>query len=341
MYMEKRYSRQVLFSPIGEKGQRLIGEKHALVVGAGALGSANCEMLVRAGIGKLTIIDRDYVELSNLQRQQLYTESDVLQKLPKAEAAKRHLQLINSKVNIEAIVGDGNALTLEALVREADIVLDSTDNFETRMIINDLTQKWKVPWVYGACVSSYGMSFTIIPGQTPCLHCLLQSVPIQGMTCDTNGIIAPAVGMVVAHQNAEALKIVTENWDAVRLGFVSFDLWANEYSSIKASKLKKSSCLSCGETPTYPFLQRENATKTAILCGRNTVQIRPPKERKLKLEKLANDLKMAGYQVKANPFLVSIEKEAERMVIFADGRALVHGTKDEAHAKSYYQRILG
>ncbi|WP_019241120.1 MULTISPECIES: MoeB/ThiF family adenylyltransferase [Bacillus] len=339
--MSERYSRQELFSSIGERGQELIRSKHVLVVGAGALGSANCEMLTRAGVGKLTIIDRDYVEESNLQRQQLYTEEDVWQKLPKAEAAKRHLNKINSDVVIEAIVADGNAITLEKLVKEVDVVVDATDNFETRMVMNDLAQKYNKPWIYGACVGSSGMSFTIIPGETPCLSCLLTTLPLQGMTCDTNGIIAPAVTMVVAHQNVEVLKILTENWDKVRTGFVSFDVWNNDYRVIKASKMKKSTCLSCGENRTYPFLQKENATKTAVLCGRNTVQIRPAQNRQLQLNKLAIELKAAGYEVKANPFLVAIEHRGERMVIFQDGRALVHDTKNEAKAKSFYQKILG
>ncbi|WP_042349796.1 MoeB/ThiF family adenylyltransferase [Bacillus massiliigorillae] len=339
--MGDRYSRQELFSPIGKQGQDLIRSKHVLVVGAGALGSANCEMLTRAGVGKLTIIDRDYVEESNLQRQQLYTEADVQERMPKAEAARRHLQSINSDVEIEAVVADGTALTLQPLVQKADVVIDSTDNFETRMIINDLTQKYSIPWIYGACVGSSGMSFTIIPGETPCLHCLLSTLPIQGMTCDTNGIIAPAVTMVVAHQHTETLKMLTENWSALRPGFVSFDVWNNQYHVIKASKMKKSSCLSCGEEPTYPFLQIEKATKTAVLCGRNTVQIRPSSERKLNLVKLAEDLRNGGYEVKANAFLISLETNGQRMVIFQDGRALVHDTKDEAQAKSLYQRILG
>lgn len=339
--MGERYSRQELFTPIGRQGQNLIRSKHVLVVGAGALGSANCEMLTRAGIGKLTIIDRDYVEESNLQRQQLYTEADVRDRMPKAEAARRHLQSINSEVHIQAVVADGTALSLQPLIQEVDVVIDATDNFETRMIINDLTHKYRKPWIYGACVGSSGMSFTIIPGETPCLHCLLSTLPIQGMTCDTNGIIAPAVTMVVTHQHTEVLKILTENWTALRTGFVSFDIWNNQYHVIKASKMKKASCLSCGENPTYPFLQTEQATKTAVLCGRNTVQIRPASERKLNIMKLAEDLRKAGYVVKANAFLISVESNGQRMVIFQDGRALVHDTKDEAQAKSLYQRILG
>ncbi|PLS18396.1 thiamine biosynthesis protein MoeB [Bacillus sp. M6-12] len=339
--MDERYSRQTLFPPIGEAGQEKIRSKHVLLVGAGALGSANAEFLTRAGVGRLTIVDRDYVEESNLQRQQLYTEADVQGKWPKAEAAKRHLQGINSEVEVHAVVMDGTAVTLEQLMSDADLIMDATDNFETRMVINDLSQKHRIPWIYGACVGSVGMSLTILPGITPCLNCLLRTIPIQGMTCDTGGIISPAVTMTVAHQSAEALKILAEDWDAVRPSFVTFDVWRNQYQSMKISRAKKKDCLSCGEAPVFPFLTLENATKTAVLCGRDTVQVRPPQPLKLNLQKLSDDLANSGYTVKANPFLASIEQNGQRMVIFQDGRALVHGTKDEAHAKTLYQRILG
>lgn len=339
--MDERYSRQTLFTPIGQSGQQMIRGKHVILVGAGALGSANAEALTRAGVGKLTIIDRDYVEASNLQRQQLYTEADVLEKLPKAEAAKNHLNQINTDVEIEALIIDATAVTLEEQLPGVSLIIDCTDNFETRMVINDLAQKYAIPWIYGACVGSVGMSFTIIPGKTPCLHCLMRTIPMQGVTCDTGGIISPAVQMVVAHQSAEALKILVEDWDAVKPSFTTFDLWRNEYQSFKVSKVKKSDCLSCGDAPTYPFLTPENATKTTVLCGRDTVQVRPPAQRNLKLDKLASDLAGGGYEVKGNPFLLSIEKNGERMVVFQDGRALIHGTKDLAHAKALYQRILG
>ena len=338
--MNERYSRQILFSPIGEDGQEKISQKHVLLVGAGALGSANAEALVRSGVGRLTIVDRDYVETSNLQRQQLYTERDVEQKLPKAEAAKGHLQAINHEAAVNAVIMDGTAQTLEPLLEDVDLIIDATDNFETRMVINDLSQKLQIPWIYGACVGSVGMSMTILPGQTPCLHCLMKTIPIQGMTCDTGGIISPAVTMVVAHQTAEALKILVGDMEAVRPSLVTFDLWRNQYQTIKLTKAKKKDCLSCGERPTYPFLTPENATKTTVLCGRDTVQVRPPKPIKLKLEKLASSL-AGGYEVKVNPFLLSLEKDGERMVVFQDGRALIHGTKDIAHAKAMYQRILG
>ncbi|MGG4267122.1 MoeB/ThiF family adenylyltransferase [Peribacillus simplex] len=339
--MQERYSRQTLFSPIGEGGQLKILKKHVLLLGAGALGSANAEALTRAGVGKLTIVDRDYVETSNLQRQQMYTERDVEEKLPKAEAARRHLLDINHEVEVNAIIMDATAQNLEQLLGDVDLILDATDNFETRMIINDLSQKLQIPWIYGACVGSVGMTLTILPGQTPCLHCLLKAIPIQGMSCDTGGIISPAATMVVAHQTAEALKILVEDWGAVRPALVTFDLWRNQYQTVKLTKARKKDCLSCGDQRTYPFLTMENATKTAVLCGRDTVQVRPPKPLKLQLGKLAKDLNNSGYLVQFNPFLLSCEKDGKRIVIFEDGRALIHGTKDMVHAKATYQSILG
>ena len=339
--MNERYSRQVLFPGIGQEGQAKINRKHVLIIGAGALGSGSAEVLTRAGVGKLTIVDRDYVETSNLQRQQLYTEEDVMEKLPKAAAAEKRLRAINSDVEVRAIIGDATPELVEGLIAGVDVMLDATDNFETRMLMNDVSQKYNVPWIYGACVGSFGMSFSIIPGKTPCLNCLLRAIPLQGMTCDTGGIISPAVQMVIAHQTAEALKMLAEDWNAVRTSLVSFDLWRNQYTSLKMSKAKFAGCLSCGEEPTYPYLDHENMTKTTVLCGRDTVQIRPSIKGEISLEKLAGQLGALGYQVKGNPYLISVEMGPERMVIFQDGRALIHGTKDLTHAKSIYQRILG
>jgi len=319
----------------------MINNKHVLIIGAGALGSGSAEILTRAGVGKITIVDRDYVEASNLQRQQLYTEEDVVEKLPKAAAAEKRLRAINSDVEVRAIIGDATPEMMEELVIGIDLMMDATDNFETRMMMNDISQKYNIPWIYGACVGSFGMSFSIIPGKTPCLNCLLRTIPLQGMTCDTGGIISPAVQMVIAHQTAEALKMLVEDWDAVRTSFVSFDLWRNQYTSLKMSKAKFAGCLSCGEERTYPYLDYENMTKTTVLCGRDTVQIRPSSAGKISLEQLTTQLSSLGYIVKGNPYLLSVEIGDERMVIFQDGRALIHGTKDLTHAKSLYQRILG
>ncbi|MDQ0200924.1 thiazole biosynthesis adenylyltransferase ThiF [Neobacillus ginsengisoli] len=339
--MNERYSRQVLFPGIGKVGQEKISRKSVLIIGAGALGSGNAEVLARAGVGKITIIDRDYVEASNLQRQQLYTEEDAAEKLPKAAAAEKRLKAINSEVKVDAIIGDATPILLEELAADVDLMIDATDNFETRMAMNDVSQKYNVPWIYGACVGSFGMSFSVIPGKTPCLNCLLRAIPLQGMTCDTGGIISPAVQMVIAHQTAEALKILAEDWDAVRTTFVSFDVWRNQYTGLKMSKAKFAGCLSCGSERTYPYLDHENMTKTTVLCGRDTVQIRPSVQGEISLERLAGQLSSLGYTVKGNPYLLSVEMSGERMVIFKDGRALIHGTKDLTHAKSLYQRILG
>lgn len=339
--MNGRYSRQELFAPIGKVGQQQISNMQVLIVGMGALGTGNAEALVRAGIGKLIIVDRDYVEWSNLQRQQLYSEVDAQHHMPKVVAAKRSLTAINSSTAVEAIIEDASALELEEWAKNVDLIIDATDNFETRMIINDVSQKVGVPWIYGACVGSYGISYTIIPDKTPCLSCLLETVPFGGLTCDTAGIISPAVQMVVAHQISEALKVLVGDWEALRYKLVSFDLWKNQYSSIQVDKLKKENCPSCGVNRSYPYLSFENQTKTAVLCGRDSVQIRPsiPTERDLEaLEKLFVN---QGGTVQRNPYLLSFRANRHRLVIFKDGRVLVHGTKDISEAKALYHRYLG
>jgi molybdopterin/thiamine biosynthesis adenylyltransferase len=341
----ERYSRQTLFAPIGTAGQKSISEKHVLLIGAGALGTGNAEALVRAGVGKLTIVDRDYVEWSNLQRQQLYSEEDAEQKLPKAVAAKQRLRLINSEVEVAAHIADMTVDSLESLVKteKVDLMLDATDNFDIRSIMNDVAVKYKIPWIYGACVGSYGITFTILPGITPCLQCLLKTVPLGGATCDTVGIIAPAVGMVVAHQTAEALKILSGNEAECRRKLVSFDLWKNQFTSIDVASLKDEKCTSCGESRTYPHLSFENQTKTAVLCGRDSVQIRPHFTliNGRDLESLKQQFSSQGIKVESNPFLLSLNVGDYRMVAFQDGRVLVHGTKDITKAKTLYHRYFG
>ncbi|WHY03340.1 thiazole biosynthesis adenylyltransferase ThiF [Neobacillus sp. DY30] len=339
--MNNRYSRQELFSPIGKEGQQRIYNKHVLIIGAGALGTASAEALVRAGIGKLTIVDRDYVEWSNLQRQQLYTENDAHNRIPKVIAAKNRLTDINSTVDIEAIIEDASVLELETWAEKANLIIDATDNFETRMIINDVSQKVGVPWIYGACVGSYGISYTIIPEKTPCLSCILETVPLGGLTCDTAGIINPAVNMVVSHQISEALKILVGDWDSLRNKLVSFDVWKNQYTSINVDKLKNEDCPTCGIKRSYPFLSFENQTKSAVLCGRDSVQIRPSVPVVRNLEALENLLINQGGIVQRNPYLLSYSVDTHRLVIFKDGRVLVHGTKDITEAKSLYHKYLG
>ncbi|MFC4322118.1 thiazole biosynthesis adenylyltransferase ThiF [Litchfieldia salsa] len=339
--MSDRYSRQELFTPIGSEGQLKIRDKHVLIIGAGALGTGSAEGLVRAGVGKVTIVDRDYVEYSNLQRQNLYTENDATNRTPKAVAAKARLEQINSDVKIESLVMDVSIEEIEKLTKDVDLIMDATDNFDTRMLINDASQKYNIPWIYGACVGSYGITYTIIPGDTPCLHCLLETVPMGGLTCDTAGIISPAVQMVVSYQLVEALKILVEDYEALRRKLVSFDLWKNQQTFINVDKVKKDRCFSCGPERRFPFLSFENQTKTAVLCGRDTVQIRPPRKLERDLDQLAIILSSQGGSIEQNPYLLSFTLKEHRLVVFKDGRVLVHGTKDISEAKSLYHRYIG
>ncbi|USP96655.1 thiazole biosynthesis adenylyltransferase ThiF [Bacillus vallismortis] len=336
--MTDRYSRQELFAPIGPAGQKKLKEARAVIIGAGALGTASAEMLVRAGVGSVKIADRDYVEWSNLQRQQLYTEDDVKKEMPKAAAAEHRLRSINSDVDVTGLVLDVTVENIFELIKGASIIVDAADNFETRLIVNDAAVKEGIPFLYGACVGSYGLTFTVVPGSTPCLHCLLDTLPIAGATCDTAGIISPAVLQVAVFQVTDALKLLTgENCETV---LRSFDLWKNERSEVKAAGLKQNACPSCG-TKDFPFLSYENQTKAAVLCGRNTVQIRSSFTKETDLEVLAGQLKQAGLDVAANPYLISCRSADMKMVLFRDGRALIHGTNDIARAKSIYHKWIG
>jgi sulfur carrier protein ThiS adenylyltransferase len=335
-----RYSRQELFNPIGKKGQTKLRERSVLIVGAGALGASSAEALTRAGVKRIVLVDRDYVDWTNLQRQQLYSEDDARNQLPKVIAAKNRLQMINRDVEIQAHVMDMGIEEAEELISGIDLIMDATDNFETRLMINDLAQKYQVPWIYGACVGSYGISYTILPGEGPCLNCLLDKIPANGQTCDTVGIIAPAVQMVVAYQTAEALKILVEDFQAVRRKIVTFDLWENQQMQLGMEMAKKEDCPSCGANPAYPYLERTAELKTAVLCGRDTVQIRPSFNREIDLEEMERRLVSHG-KVRRNPYLLEVESDSRRFVLFKDGRALVHGTKNTAEAKSIYHRFIG
>ncbi|OLP64844.1 Sulfur carrier protein ThiS adenylyltransferase [Bacillus pumilus] len=337
--MSTRYSRQELFQPIGKEGQKRLLASKVVIIGAGALGTASAEMLVRAGVGSVTIADRDYIEWSNLQRQQLYTEQDVQDRLPKAVAAEARLKQVNSGVHVRGIVLDVTPQNIDELVRGASIVVDATDNFEVRMIANDAAIKQGIPFLYGACVASYGVQFTVIPGETPCLHCLLEHLPAQGMTCDTAGIISPVVQQVAAYQVADALKWLT-GYEVTPI-LRSFDLWTNERSDIRSvSSLKKAQCPSCG-LKTFPFLSYDRRAKADVLCGRNTVQIRSAADIPPSLKEVALRLKEAGMDVLENPHLLSCQKDEFKLVLFKDGRALVHGTSDIAKARTIYHQWIG
>lgn len=355
-----RYSRQMMFAPIGREGQAVLEQKHVLIVGAGALGSANAESLVRSGVGTVSIIDRDYVEWSNLQRQQLYTEEDARMRLPKAVAAQRHLQQINSDVNVYAHVMDLNASNIRELVQGVDLIIDAGDNWSVRYLINDIAAQRRIPWIYGGCLGSYGVTYTIIPGNMPCLACIMGedgernrgntlNVPAtasstgplkENGTCDLEGVIPSVVQMVVANQTCEALKLLTGNTAAMRGKLLSFDLWLNQFASIHVDRMKQPSCSSCGEHPTYPYLQTTNQERAAVLCGRDTVHIRPARVIKLDPLMLSRQLQALGTHHEANSHLISIWLGEQRIVLFTDGRALVHGTSDIARAKSLYHQFV-
>ncbi|WP_340023913.1 ThiF family adenylyltransferase [Paenibacillus sp. FSL K6-1096] len=337
-----RYSRQVRFTPFGAAGQQGLAKSCVLIVGMGALGTGIAETLARCGVGRLILVDRDYVEWSNLQRQQLYTEADALQRMPKAAAARIRLAEVNSEIEIEAHVLDGRAEELESLLPGVDLIMDGTDNFDTRLIMNDLAQKHGIPWIYGACVGSYGLTYTILPGETPCLNCLLGTVPMGGDTCDIAGILPQAVQLVTANATAEALKLLGGYRENLRGRLLTFDVWRNEQQEIGVKSAKRIDCPSCGDHPLYPYLTAANTERSDVLCGRDTVQIRPAGKRNLNLPETA--ARLAGLnsgKVESNPYLVSYTEEPYRMVVFADGRALIHGTSDVAAARSFYHRYFG
>src|SRR5215210_866497 len=271
----ERYSRQILFEGIGEEGQRRVREARALVVGCGALGSAQVEMLARAGVGQLRIVDRDFVEESNLQRQTMFTERDARERTPKAAAAARRVAEINSDVVCEAEVADVNQSNVERLVEGCDVVLDGTDNFATRFLINDACVKQGVAWVYGAAVGSYGVTLTVRPGVTPCLRCVFPEVPTAGSapTCDTAGVIMPIISVVASVQVTEALKLLTDNAESLHGGLMQFDVWRNEWRRISAGE-RAPDCPTCA-LGQFETLEPEAGELATVLCGRNAVQVSP------------------------------------------------------------------
>jgi len=337
--VNSRYSRQQLFEPIGEAGQRKIGQAHVLIIGAGALGSASAEMLARSGVGKLTIVDRDILDWSNLQRQQLYTEQDVIDQLPKAVAAKKRLSEVNSEIKVETFVADVTAENAEELVRGKTLIVDATDNIETRLLMNDAARKAGIPFFMGAIVASYGMTYPIGIGNRPCLHCLLETLPPQTLTCDTAGVISPIVQVVAAHQVTNVFKyLIGEKVDS-RLK--SIDLWTGEQAAIDVTPLRRPDCPSCSKEATYPFLSKERQTKTAVLCGRDTVQLTLSRERKVELESLSRTIRPIVHDLISNRHLVACQFDGHRIVLFGDGRMLVHGTKDIVKAKAVAAKLLG
>lgn len=311
------------------------------MVGAGALGTASAEMLIRAGVGHLTVVDRDYVEWSNLQRQQLYTEADAKAGTPKAQAAARQLSEVNSDITVEPYVLDFFDFASRYAVDDYQLIIDATDNFETRLYINDLAQKHHIPWIYGGVTGSTGMTYTIVPGMTPCLSCMLKTMPAVDDTCDTVGIIAPVIQWVTGHQVTEAMKLLSGNSQDLRRTLLFTDMWRNQQTSMKLDAMKKEDCPSCGARPTYPYLQENRNTKTAVLCGRDTVQIRPEAGQSLNKSKVKEKLTEASQSIMDNDFLIHAQMdENRRIVVFQDGRVLLHGMANIPEAQAVYDRYI-
>ncbi|WP_281885584.1 ThiF family adenylyltransferase [Paenibacillus sp. YYML68] len=339
----ERYSRQMLFQPIGEDGQLKLLQARVAIVGMGALGTVLANHVVRAGIGFVRIIDRDFVERSNLQRQMLYDEQDAAASSPKAEAGAARLRASNSSITIEPIVADLNAINAEELLGDVDLILDGTDNFSVRFLINDVSVKLGIPWIYGGAVSSRGVSLTIVPGVTPCLRCLFGQPPAQGTaeTCDTAGVIGPLIHTVASHQATEAFKLLVGADEARNRKMVHWDVWYNHYSAVDVSKARKESCPCCGERR-FEYLDASIDEDTIqSMCGRNSVQIQPRQPMSLSLDEWEQKLRPVG-RVERNPFLLKLHVSDElTLVLFPDGRLIVQGTDDPVTAKSLYSRYIG
>jgi adenylyltransferase/sulfurtransferase len=343
----ERYSRQVRVPGIGTAGQKKIMASRVTLCGVGALGTVLANTLVRAGVGFVRVVDRDFVEPSNLQRQVLFDESDVANNLPKAEAAAAKLRAINSSVEIESVVADINRTNIEDLCKDADLILDGTDNFEVRYTINDVAVKLNKPWVYGGAVGTEGMTMTIIPGETPCLRCVFEASPGPGDvgTCETAGVLAPIVTIIASFQATEALKILAGKTDAISRELFMLNIWENTSRRVKVAPLKgrKGQCPCCAKRE-FEWLGGEQGTQTTALCGRNAVQVTQRRAAALNFADLSKQLQASG-KVTANKFLLKFAVtdggEDYEFTVFPDGRAIIKGTPDADRARTLYSKYIG
>ena len=338
-----RYSRQIRFPQIGETGQANLRDARVLLVGCGALGSTIADTLVRAGVGFLRIVDRDFLEISNLQRQVLFEENDVENMLPKAVAAAQHLQRINSTVTLDPIVADVDANNIEGFAQDVDLIMDGSDNFEIRFLINDVSIKHSIPWVYGGCLGADGQTMTILPKQSGCLNCLmLDGPPLPGTTptCDSFGILSPIINVIASIQSLEAIKILTKQFDSVSNKLQVFSLWENQMRSIDVSRLRDTvDCPTCKQH-NFVWLAGERGSHASVLCGRNSVQLSFGQRKKIDLNELANRLNGLG-QVKQNQFMLRFFADDITITVFSDSRAIVSGTDDPVLARKIYTQYLG
>jgi adenylyltransferase/sulfurtransferase len=338
--MNERYSRQILFNGIGKEGQSQLLKSRALIVGCGALGSAQAESLARAGVGNLRIADRDFVEASNLQRQTMFTEADASDRVPKAVAAAHHIREINSDINVEPEITDVNYSNIERLIEECDVVIDGTDNFATRYLINDACVKHEKNWIYGAAVGSYGVTMTIRPHQTACLRCVFEEAPpaASAPTCDTAGVIMPIISIVASVQITEALKLLIGKNDALHGSLMQFDVWRNEWRRINPGPANPE-CPTCGLAQ-FSTLEPTTGDFAAVLCGRNAVQISPNQATQVDFAELAKKLQPTG-DVKFNDYLLRFRTGEYELTVFQDARSIIRGTNDTTTARSLYAKFIG
>jgi molybdopterin/thiamine biosynthesis adenylyltransferase len=335
----ERYSRQILFRGMGEEGQRKLLASSAVIVGCGAIGASTAQLLARAGVGRLRVIDRDFVEYSNLQRQALFDENDARDSLPKAAAAERKLRQLNSEIAVEGVVADLTPQNVAELLDGFDLILDGTDNFEARFLVNDFALRACRPWIYAAAVGSYGLTFAIRPGETACLACLLETPDAGSLleeTCDTVGVIGPIVNLVASLETAEALKVLSGHTEALHSRLLSCDVWSGKMQSIAV--LRDPRCRACVRHE-YSYLDGR-AQPHITLCGRDSVQIHE-RRRLLDLAALGEKLSAAGIAVKKTDFLLKFAIAPYELTVFADGRAILKGSTDPAVARSLYARYIG
>jgi adenylyltransferase/sulfurtransferase len=339
----ERYSRQVLFAPLSKGGQDRLASSCAVVVGCGALGSVSAMALVRAGVGTVRLIDRDFPELSNLQRQVLFDEDDVSAGIPKSVAAAHHLKKMNSEVIVVPIVADITHRNAVDLLGECDVIIDGTDNFETRYLLNEVACQRGIPWVHGGAIGAEGRVMTVIPGQSACLRCLVPDPPQPGTlpTCDTSGILGTASMVIGALQATEAIKLLSGNAADVITGLTAIDLWTGQWQRVSLKSLSVRGCPTCREHD-FPWLEGRFQSTARVLCGREAVQIDPlQRSSPIDLEQLAKRLSLLG-RVVSNPWLVRFEVEPGlSLSIFSDGRTIVSGTREEPRARALVARYLG
>jgi adenylyltransferase/sulfurtransferase len=330
------------FYGVAEAGQHKLLHSHVTLCGCGALGTVLANHLVRAGVGHVRIIDRDFIEPSNLQRQVLFDEHDIAENLPKAEAAARKLAAINSSIHVQPVVADIDRTNILEFCHDADLILDGTDNFEIRYLINDVAVKLGKPWVYGGSIGSHGQTMTILPGQTPCLRCVFEAAPGPGEagTCETAGVLGPVVSIIASFQAAEAFKILTGQLDKVSRDLVYVDVWENTLRRIKIAPLLGKVDCPCCQKRRFEWLEGEQGSHTTSLCGRNAVQVAHRTSTRLNFEDLARHLEVMG-EVSYNRFLLKFTADGCEFTVFPDGRAIIKGTDDVDRARTLYAKYIG